>query len=44
MARELISGIKATSHILRKKGRFTKSRDDVGRSLAKNAKRTVKKG
>jgi len=49
MPRELIEPHKGDKrYVRRKKGRFTKSQDNVGRSLAadrrKKAKRTVKKG
>jgi hypothetical protein len=48
MARELIDIGKDKRYIRRKKGKFTTSQDDVGRSLAvdrrKKAKRLVKKG
>jgi len=49
MARQLIEPHPGDKrYVRRKKGKFTKSQDDVGRSLAadrrKKAKRTVKKG
>jgi hypothetical protein len=48
MPRELIAPRNNKRYIRRKKGQFTKSQDNVGRSLAadrrKKAKRTVKKG
>lgn len=49
MPRELIEPHKGDKrYVRRKKGRFTKSQDDVRRSLSadrrKKAKRTVKKG
>ena len=49
MPRELIAPHKGDKrYVRRKKGRFTKSQDDVGRSLAadrrKKAKTKVKKG
>lgn len=49
MPRELIEPHKGDKrYVRRKKGRFTKSQDDVGRSLAadrrKKAKRVAKKG
>jgi hypothetical protein len=49
MPRELIEPRKGDKrYVRRKKGKFTKSQDDVGRSLSadrrKKAKRTVKQG
>ena len=49
MPRELIEPHRGDKrYVRRKKGKFTKSQDDVGRSLAadrrQKAKRTVKKG
>ena len=48
MPRELIDTGKDKRYVRRKKGKFTKSQDDVGKSLAadrrKKAKKTVKKG
>jgi hypothetical protein len=48
MPRELIEPKSDKRYVRRKKGKFTKSQDDVGRSLAadrrKKAKKTAKKG
>ena len=48
MPRELIAPKGDKRYVRRKKGKFTKSQDDVGKSLTadrrKKAKRTVKKG
>ena len=48
MPRELIAPRGDKRYIRRKKGKFTKSQDNVGRSLAadrrRKAKKTVKKG
>jgi hypothetical protein len=48
MPRELIEPKGDKRYVRRKKGKFTKSQDDVGRSLAadrrKKAKKTAKKG
>ena len=48
MPRELIEPNSDKRYIRRKKGKFSKSQDDVGRSLAadrrKKAKKIVKKG
>ena len=48
MPRELIDTGKDKRYVRRKKGKFTKSQDDVGKSLAadrrKKGKKTVKKG
>lgn len=48
MPRELIDTGKDKRYVRRKKGKFTKSQDDVGKSLAvdqrKKAKKVVKKG
>jgi len=48
MPRELIEPKSDKRYVRRKKGKFSRSQDDVGRSLAadrrKKAKKTVKKG
>jgi hypothetical protein len=48
MSRELIDTGTDKRYVRRKKGKFTKSQDDVGKSLAadrrKKAKKKVKKG
>ena len=48
MPRELIAPKGDKRYVRRKRGKFTKSQDDVGKSLTadrrKKAKRTVKKG
>ena len=48
MPRELIASKGDKRYVRRKKGKFTKSQDDVGKSLAadrrKKAKKMVKKG